>query len=218
MNYFVKKGNVIEKANVLYESEQLEKIRLEIINNCSEIEHCEYDDIVGPNRSDSLRIRNYSAEVIGTRELNDFYATDLDLYHYSYDKYNYPCLVYLIDRLLSGDGQAMFLISNPSLNHELPTVSERIQQLSNDLDVMDDSDVKSKKAKIIELEKLLKLEKYNKNQQSVMDYYSKVQSLITLEFVDLITMDEILRYTSFFNQTNEVPKIIAEQHVKVMKK
>jgi len=218
MNYFVKKGNIIEKTNVIYDSEQLEKIRLEIVNNCSEIEHCEYDDVVGPNRSDSLRIRNYSAERIGKRELNDFYATDLDLYHYSYDRYNYPRLVSLIDRLLNGDAQAIFLISNPSLNNELPTVSERIKQSSQDLDAIDDSNINEKKKKIAELEKLLKLEKYNKNQQPVIDYYARVRNLITLEFVDLITMDEILRYTSFFNEVTEVPSIINEQHVKIMRK
>ena len=64
MYYYVYKDKCVEKYLVNFSKEEIEKLKLEIINNCSEIEHREYDGTHGPNYFDYLRIRNYKEKFL----------------------------------------------------------------------------------------------------------------------------------------------------------
>lgn len=130
MYYFLEQKYTIEKYFVSFSKEELEKLKIEIINKCSEIEHYEYDGTEGPNKFDYLQIRNYHEKFIRIRESRDnLQWPDQKLYHYSYDKYNYPTLVTAIDNLLNGNVQALDVIYNQNSEITIKTIDD----ISNDL-------------------------------------------------------------------------------------
>lgn len=167
MYYFLEQKYTIEKYFVSFSKEELENLKIEIINKCSEIEHYEYDGTEGPNKFDYLQIRNYHEKFIRIRESRDnLQWPDQKLYHYSYDKYNYPTLVTAIDNL---------------------NITEKKEKLNN-------------------LQRLIELKELNKNQKSVIPYYDKVRELITLEYVDSITKEELEKVNQFFENRVDLNK------------
>jgi len=60
MVYFKYDGEKVEKYTVSFDKEQLEKLRIRMIDECSEITHHEVEGLNGPNQYDYLRIRDYS--------------------------------------------------------------------------------------------------------------------------------------------------------------
>ena len=103
MIYFMDEGKKRKKYEIVVDKNGLEKLKVEIINNCSMIIHHDCNTTKTPNYYDILRIRNYSAEKIGIHKPNDFYASCETLYHVVYDEYKYPYLIELIDKLLNND-------------------------------------------------------------------------------------------------------------------
>ena len=59
MFYFRKDGEVIEKYQVSFDKEEIEKLKKKIINNCSFIKHEEYESDYSPRFTDEI-IRNFT--------------------------------------------------------------------------------------------------------------------------------------------------------------
>jgi len=203
--YYFKYGETeIEKYEVLYEKERIEAFKNQVIENCSEIEHYEYDGTNGPNEFDYIRIRNFSKIRIGIREFNDFYSLPETLYHFIYDEYKYPYLVTLVDKLLSNDPSSINEILNPNFKLEKEPLDIRIKKASEILDSINNLDINKKKRELEELEKLVKLAKLNQYQKPVKNYYEMLQSLITLKHIDTLTTDEHEKVNNFFNKTKPI--------------
>ena len=196
MYYFLEQKYTIEKYFVSFSKEELEKLKIEIINKCSEIEHYEYDGTEGPNKFDYLQIRNYHEKFIRIQKL----------YHYSYNKYNYPTLVTAIDNLLNGNVQALDVIYNQNPEITIKTIDERITETSGELTAIDNLNITEKKEKLNNLQRLVELKELNKNQKSVIPYYDKVRELITLEYVDSITKEELEKVNQFFENRVDLNK------------
>ena len=217
MYYFVDKKETIEKYLVSFSKEELEKLKIEIINNCSEIEHHEYEGTDGPNEFDYLRIRNYKERFVRIQESRDSLQwPDQRVYHYSYDEYKFPELVSVIDELLNGNVLVLDTIFNTNPESKIETIDERIRKASEELDAIDNLKIAKKREKLDELQKLIELKKLNKKQKSVVPYYSKLKELITLDLVDTITKEEIERVNQFFGNSTNVKK--QSQKIQTLKK
>ena len=217
MYYFIDKKETIEKYSVSFSKEELEKLKIEIINNCSEIEHHEYEGTHGPNKFDYLRIRNYKERFVRIQESRDSLQwPDQRVYHYSYDEYKFPELVSTIDELLNGNVLVLDTIFNTNPESKIETIDERIRKASVELDAIDNLKITKKREKLDELQKLIELKKLNEKQKSVVPYYARLRELITLDLVDTITKEEIERVNQFFENSTNVKK--QSQKIQTLKK
>lgn len=201
MNYFhyhILENDMINKYLVEFDKTKLKSLRFEIISDCSEITHYSYEDKTGPDASDYLRIRNYRAKKIGQVETSREFNETADVYHFSYDKFEFPYLITLIDNLQNGSKEAVEQIMNPDYSLEKPSVEAKIEKLSTEIDTINNLEAKKKIEKLKELEGLLEKLEINKMQKPVMPYYKKVQELINIKLVDSISMDEFQRIQNFF--------------------
>lgn len=199
MIYFTKQEDKIEKYNIEFNEEELIKLQKEIINNCSEITHYEYEGTEEPKATPYLKRTNLIQTKIGTVENNDsLYYPDETLYHYSYDEQEYPYLIKLIDKLLARKSDAIYEIFNPNPNKEKEPVIKRVSNLKKEIDNLKTSELIKSYSKLDKLQKLLQKLEINKNQKSVLEYYPKVQALLTFELIDSIDLSSISRIEEFF--------------------
>lgn len=213
MYYFEQENNEIKKYKISYNKKEIESLRLKAINNCSEIIH-KNDRSSGrltrESADDKLKIRNYKEEYLGWEE--DRWG-ERSVYELTYDEYNFPYLVTLIDRLLNNDVNVLIEIFNPDFSKEnIVTIDEMVKRMMKELDEMDNLDRKRKKAKLDELQSLLEKAQSNKNQESVAKYYDELQKLIVIEYMDSIELDSVIRIASFYEKPistfsfNDTPK------------
>ena len=197
MIYFMDEGKKRKKYEIVVDKNGLEKLKVEIINNCSMIIHHDCNTTKTPNYYDILRIRNYSAEKIGIHKPNDFYASCETLYHVVYDEYKYPYLIELIDKLLNNDEEALDEILNPNFEKEQISIDKMINILEEKYNSISLSEIGSKREILEKLSQLYKLKELNKNQISVIEYYSKVKNFIKLKLIDYMDIELIDRVNKF---------------------
>ena len=194
-----KKEDRIEKYLVTFDEKLLRELRKEIIDNCSLIEHYEYDGTRDPSNTEDSEIRNLSCKFVEREESRDsLHYPDKDVYHYSYDKYVYPKFISYIDNFLKGDIQ--LLSKMPETTNVVKELKLRINTLSEELDAIDNLDIKNKKWKLEQIERRVNQLKLNENQVSTDNYFQKFNDLITLILVDTITIEEIARVDSFYEK------------------
>ena len=206
MYYYKKKGKDIIKYEVIIDTEKLNKIRFQVINNCSHIEHItnSVTDRMRPDEFDYEHIRNYNEKYIGRIEYNDFYSSSEDEYAVEYDYYNHPQLVKYIDNLLNGDTSAIEQIQKVKdefIDKEQKLLAEQ-QKIISKLNSMTE---KNKEKQIYLLnenqEKLLeyyKEKELNKNQVPSSKYKNKVLSCIELKELEIIPYKTVLEVMRFF--------------------
>lgn len=193
MIYFRKNDEVIEKYQVDFDKEEIEKLKKEIINNCSFIQHEEYESDYSPRFTDEI-IRNFTYTPTGKER--EYFEETRDIYRYSYDEYKPPYLVKLINQLLNGNSKAIDEI----LNYDISTkssIDDRINLVNQEFSKIAPEDITKKKKKLKELEYLLKAKELNKNQQSIDAYYNQLIGLIKFDLVDSLSISELGRIESF---------------------
>ena len=196
MIYFRKNDEVIEKYQVDFDKEEIEKLKKEIINNCSFIQHEEYESDYSPRFTDEI-IRNFTYTPTGKEK--EYFEETRDIYRYSYDEYKPPYLVKLINQLLNGNSKAIDEI----LNYDISTkssIDDRINLANQEFSKIAPEDITKKKEKLKELEELedlLKAKELNKNQQSIDAYYNQLIGLIKFDLVDSLSISELGRIESF---------------------
>lgn len=216
MYLFKKNGEMIEKYFIGFNAKDVEKLRYEIINNCSKIVHQECDSTDGPNRFDHLRIRNYHrSERIETYEYTD--GPDEEIYHFSYDEYKFPYLVSLIDKLLDGDISALEKIYHPNFKHKEKDFKKMIEIASKEADKIDNLNVEEKIEKLKEIQCLFKNSELNKNRKPINDYYLRLQGLIKSELIGSVSISEILKVKEFLDSSlvidNNIKKLLKPQSI-----
>lgn len=197
MIYFMDEGKKRKKYEIVVDKNGLEKLKVEIINNCSMIIHHDCNTTKTPNYYDILRIRNYSEEKIGIHKPNDFYASCETLYHVAYDEYKYPYLIELIDRLLNNDEEVLDEILNPNFEKEQISIDKMINILEEKYNSISLCEIGAKREILEKLSQLYKLKELNKNQISVIEYYSKVKNFIKLKLIDYMDIELIDRVNKF---------------------
>lgn len=193
MLYFKKNGDLIEKYQVSFDGKEIERLKIEIINNCSFIKHKEYKSDYSPRFTDESLIRNLQSTYVGEKE---YFEETRDVYLYSYDEYIPPYLVELINRLLEHDSKAIDEIFNYDISTKT-SIDDRINSVNQELIKTNPEDITQKKAKLKELEDLLKAKELNKGQQSIDLYYNQLMGLIKFDLVDSLSISELSRIESF---------------------
>lgn len=193
MKYYNLKDDVIEKYNVTFDTKEIEKIKNEIINNCSDIKHKEYKSDYSPSFSKSDIIRNYQERRTG--EVKEYFEETRFIYEYSYDRYEPPYLVNLLNELLKNKNVLEDILTYKVLNR-LP-IDIKIEKKEKEIKGIDDKNTKVKIEKLKEYEKLLKLKKLNENQKPLSLYYDKLISLFKFELEDILSIEEVKRVQQF---------------------
>lgn len=194
MIYFRKNDEVIEKYQISFDKEEIEKLKKEIINKCSFIKHEEFESEYSPKFTDKI-IKNFRYTSTGVEK--EYFEETRTIYHYSYDEYQPPYLVELINKLLNGDLKSIDEILNYDLSSEI-SIDDKICSLNKELMEIDSEDITKKKEKLRELHVLLNCKNLNKNQQSIDPYYNRLVDLIKFNLIDLLQMSELSKIESFF--------------------
>lgn len=193
MFYFRKNNEVIEKYQVSFDKEEIEKLKKKIINNCSFIKHEEYESDYSPRFTDEI-IRNFTYTPTGKEK--EYFEETRDIYRYSYDEYKPPYLVELINQLSNDNSKAIDKIFNYDISIK-STIDDRINLAYQEFNRIDPENITKKKEKLKELEDLLKAKELNKNQQSIDAYYNQLIGLIKFDLVDSLSISELGRIESF---------------------
>ena len=190
--------NLIEKYEVIIDKEQIEEIRLEIINNCSYIEHHEYQTTL-PYKydKDPLKYRNYHFKQLGWREFRD--GPDEMEYLVSYDEYIFPDIIKDIDQLLNGNETVIDKLNN--YKEKKINFNKKIEEKSKELDQIDNLNIKAKKKVLEELEELLKKKDLHKDKNNIEYYLPKLRNCIKLKLIDTINYDEVKKVDDFYSNT-----------------
>lgn len=193
MLYFRKNDEIIEKYQVNFDKNEIEKLKNGIINNCSFIKHEEYESDYSPRFTDKI-IRNFKYTPTGKEK--EYFEETRDIYRYSYDEYKPPYLVELINQLLNDNSKVINEIFNYDISTKT-TIDDRINLANQEFNRIDPENITKKKEKLKELEDLLKAKELNKNQQNIDAYYNQLIGLIKFDLVDSLSISELGRIESF---------------------
>lgn len=217
MFYFVNNEGIIEKYQVNFDKDKIEKLKNDIIKNCSFIQHKEYESDYFPRFRDEI-IVNFTYTPTG--EEKEYFEETRDIYHFSYDQYQPPYLVDLINQLLNGNSKAIDEI----FNYDTSTlnINDRIKIINDEFNEIPTDDIFKKKKKLNELEDLLKSKEINKNQQSIDVYYAQLLKLIKFNLIDSLPLCELVRINSFLEDKLSLKEVInvskEKQFTKKLKK
>ena len=204
MLYFRKNDDVIEKYQVNFDKEKIKKLKQEIINNCSFITHIECESDYTPILSNEI-VRNFTYTPTGKER--EYFEETRDIYHYSYDRYEPPYLVALINQLLLLNDNSKVI--DQILNYEIAsksTIDDKIELAYKEFKKIDPENATKKAEKLKELENLLKAKKLNINQQNIELYYNQLMELIKFNLIDSLPINELNKIESFLeiNLSSEV--------------
>ena len=202
MLYFRKNDDVIEKYQIDFDKEKIKKLKQEIINNCSLIKHIEYESDYTPILSNEI-VKNFTYTRTGKER--EYFEETRDIYHYSYDRYEPPYLVELINQLLNDNSKIIDQILNYEISSE-STIDDSIELAYKEFKEIDPENVTKKAEKLKELEDLLKAKNYNINQQNIDLYYKELIELIKFNLIDSLPINELNKIESFLeiNLSSEV--------------
>ena len=208
MIYFKQNNNLIEKYYVTFDKVQLEELKNRIIYNCSFIEHKENTSEWGAGYKDFNLVRNLKSKKVGEHE---YWEETRSIYKYTYDEYIPPRLVRLIDILLSGHSSSLTEIFNYDFSNDV-SIDERIKKETEKFSLIDINDVYTKQEQLKKIDNLLKSKELNKDQENIKPYYDELISLIDLRLIDTISINEINRFESFFEE-----EVFDKENVRIRK-
>lgn len=196
-------GSVLEKYEVVFNREKLIELKEEINRKFCKVSHFSYTSSLLPMR-DPKTMKNFKYNKIGWREYDC--ATEME-YEISYDKFEMPKLSAYIDKLLDGNDDALESIYDKTIDEKTDNYDKRIDVLSKELDEIDNLDIKNKKIKLIELERLINERDRFNNDEMIESYYYKVRELISFRLVETICIEEVNKVNNFFGDDSYVKKL-----------
>lgn len=223
MYFFKQEKDYIVKYEITLNKEELESLKLEIINKCSHITHKHYKTTNTPDwLFDYIHIRNYNEKKIGEIVYDDFYYTRIeDEYEVDYNYYEDPILIKYIDLLIQGDTNVIEQIKNFKIKEKnkeeiLLKKEQRILKSINNLSTKNISNKISDLKQIQEeLLKYKEEKELNKNQVSPELYKDKVLSCINYKEIDKLPIDVVLNVQNFLSCCSE--KTIDSKLNKILK-
>lgn len=178
MNYFKKYKGRYKKYEIIYDYNELIKLREEISKNLGYYIHRELSsNVMLEGIGEDSSILNFRLESIRTI---DCVSKQEFLFHYSYDKFIEHELVQLIDGLLKGDNEAYDKIVEYYRN--FVSYSEILREMSQTLD----NQYMDSQEKINNVKNLAILLRKKNELETIHNYYKRLCGLIRLEFVDLL--------------------------------
>lgn len=208
----LKEEGYIQKYYITFNRDRLEKIKNEMIFNCSEIRHHKYKTTTKPNYYDTTKIINYSDTKIGIK-YGKGYDPDLDEYLVEYDELVHPLIVNLIEGVLNNDNESLdklldivyiprkhkenkknYYIELRKVEEEKKEVSTAIEKgmMSLDLGL---SKLNLIKEKIEEINKHIEL---NRSQRNPSYYYQVIRECFDFGLGEMISIKELEKILGFF--------------------
>ena len=193
--YLVQNGDFFEKYLVTYDKLELIQLKKELIEKCSTIYHetavltfspLEYHFVNGENRN-----------VLELEEV-DVYRKNIHLpnaHRYSYDFYEYPLLVAIIDNILNGNIQSLLYAKFEEKVDYEKLIAYKNEKLNNL--VTDNPWERNQMLK--ELDKLIILADCNKNQRGTLYYKERFKKIFSKELIDTIKVKDVKHTLEFFN-------------------
>ena len=196
MIYYELDDKVINKYEITYDINRINEIKEEIINNCSRIDHVEFEReySFNDNYFENKLVKNHTSEPIG---FNEYYDGTRSVYLHRFDLLTPPNLVELIDRLLSDDKSAVNEIY--FYQEEKVSFDKEIDAKNKESDSINNSDVDKKINKLKELKELLELKYINRDQKSTKEYYIKLLDYIHVTFISSVNINDSNIINDFFN-------------------
>lgn len=208
MYYIEEEKDKLVKYEVELNIEELEKLENEIINNCCEIIHYDYESETNPVFTDDVLVLNYKSTYLGTREYNDFFAPYANVYRYEYDEYKIPHLAKIIKKLLSGDVDSILELENlPKDSNIVDTINlqieEKINLINSILSKQDKIDFYRLEEENALLKQLYEHKNLNHDRKSELEYYEQVKSCINFREISRIKKSILEEIKTFFENTNQ---------------
>lgn len=168
-------GEFYVKYEVFLNKEELKRIKKELIENCSVINHLAYNTTILPNKKEREHIKNYIEYPVNMVE--NEYWTEQE-YRVEYDYYKYHPLVELVALLLKGEVNAIKEIEEFE--------DENIKEINNNQDLLNSLDIN----KLNTLKALL--------------YKSCIINCIHLKEVSRVSKLQVKEINEFFNTGLEI--------------
>ena len=205
----------ISKKEVTFNPAKLEKIRKEMIKNCSIIHHHKYTTINKPNYYSSERIVNYCDTKTGFKKISGYeFEFQVEEYLVEYDELIHPYEVTLLTSILAGDSEALeqllnIIYSKPKIVninsayvHNLTKAEEEAEESIAALaSGTIEKSLGELKLKLIK-EKIADLEEHidrNKNQKRPQEYYQTLRESFIMSPVATLPLQEFKKVFNFFN-------------------
>ncbi|MBQ1812663.1 MAG: hypothetical protein II119_01775 [Bacilli bacterium] len=198
MIYFEKhRDGSISKWNITFDIDDLEIIKKQVMEKFHKVIHHEHDldEDIAKARLESKKYHNFTM----VKNLNS------ETYHVTYDEYEYPRLVYLIEDLLCGDLSAISSIESPTETGQRK-YNERIETLADEIDTIDNFDTDKKIRKLEELKVAIRESNINKSEKKLSKYYEMTQSVINRYLIAHLEPEEVENIESFFDMS--IPEIV----------
>ena len=221
MYFFKQEKDYIVKYEITLNNEELESLKLEIINKCSYITHKHYKITETLNYFDYMHIRNYNEKYLGRFESNDFYEPFKSCYEVDYDYYEEPIIVKYIDNLIKGDTNAIEQIKNFKIKekNKEEILLKKEQKILKSINNLSTKNISNKISDLKQIqEELLKYKEekeLNKNQVSPELYKDKLLGCINYKEIDKLPIDVVLNVQKFLSYCSE--KTIDSKLNKILK-
>lgn len=215
MYFYNIEGTMIVKYEVKLNYPKLKELKKEIIDNCSLIEHKTEESTNSLILFDSVYMRNYRSIKTNKKD----FKTKKNIYSISYDLYNPPYLITLINELLKENFSIITEILNYKENFSIEEseIKNRYNELLNELydpdyvkiykNPVQEEEDKNRIILLRELEELLtnyqnkKVENSKKN--NVESYRIKVLNCIKLKEIKKYPIEMLIELQDFFDESNE---------------
>ncbi len=186
-----KYGDWLEKYEVVFDKAKLSDLLKRVIINCGELhfekKECEYQYIPRSDRynntKDGINIIHYEdvkSKKNGRKTVHYYEYTPVneDLYDCSYTKYIAPYFAYFIERIMSGDVDALSILLDKDITaiKHFPTVREKMDRLLSTISKFENNHIATQKEKLAALNK--KYAELDFDSSPSQEKYKKISKLM----------------------------------------
>ena len=183
--------NSVSKWDVSFDSEELKNIYSIIMEEC---------------RATTHHFHKLTAEELTARinagNCHNFVRGQLDcstgLIEVSYDVYEYPRLLNLVQQLLSGDASVIDEIARP-IETGQNKYDDIVDTIDMEINGIDNRDIERKKSKLEELRVALNRARENKKEKRLTKYYDMVYGALNMRLIGVLNPAEVKMYEEFFS-------------------
>lgn len=222
--------NYIIKNEITFDKEKLEKLRLKLLNTCSEIVFHKYKTINPYSIVENEIIRDFKCKEIGIRYGKGYYP-DLPEYQVEYYEYRTPIEVLLLKEIIAGDNNSLVYLLDRlnNVNEDIIKISnpkvEELNKLNKEIEVeLKNSNISleetanqllniNKKKKLLEEQITL-----NKNQKPIELYYKEIKSLFIYIPTDMLLLEDLNKVLTFFSYEKDNEKELNKNIHRILKK
>lgn len=215
MYFYNVEGTMIVKYEVQLDYRKLKELKKQIIDNCSLIEHKKEESTTAIIYFNSGYIKNYKSEKTNKKD----FKTKRNIYSVSYDVYEPPYLVYLINELLKENTSVITEILNYEeiFDVEESKIKNKYDELLKKIynpdyvkiykNPVPEQEDKSRIDSLRELEKLLtdyqKEKEENNKKTNIEKYRMDVLNCIFLKEIQKLPIEYLSFVQNFFSESTE---------------